>query len=244
MSIGTYDRTAYLTSKSYILRTRISSITSTLVHASNLRLSADEKFDFSQFGKCQLSETSQRRWLECNLTRVNFRTPCRILIVILFQTFRRHQPRLCMCYANLIAFFYLNVHFCWFPAKAQYAHHTPNYALSGFSVLLPPVSWFGWYFIYVGGWLCSNLHENTRVTCVWMLFTFLNSFCCFRLMLQIRGALSRRQLQNEACEIAKKCSTHQCQSNALICDDIHGCLHTIQVPWKCLILHLVVVWEG
>ena len=59
---------------------------------------------------------------------------------------------------------------------------------------------------------------------------------CFRLTLQIRGALARRQLQNEACEIAKKCSTHQCQSNAPIFDDIHGYLHTIRIPWKCWIL--------
>ena len=217
---------------------------SILVHALNLRLSADEKVELAPSCKCPLLETARRRWLECNLTRDHFRTPRLSLIVFLLWIFGRHQPRLCMCYVNLSALFYSNIHFCRFPAKAQYEHHTPNYALSGFSMILPPVSWFGWYFIYVGGWLCPNLHENTRVKCVWMLFTFLNSFCCFRLTLQIRGALARRQLQNEACEIAKKCSTNQCQSNAPTFDDIHGCLHTIQVPWKCLILCLLVVGEG
>ena len=84
---------------------RISSIMSVLVHTLNLRSSADTKVDFSPSGKCRLSETSQRRWLECNLTRDHFRTPWCSLIVPLLRTFLRHQLRLCMCYANLSAYF-------------------------------------------------------------------------------------------------------------------------------------------
>ena len=74
-SPSTYDRKSYMPSKSYMLRTSISSIMSILVHALNLRSSADEKVDFAQSGKCRLSETAWRRWLECNLTRDRFRTP-------------------------------------------------------------------------------------------------------------------------------------------------------------------------
>ena len=88
-----------------MFHTRVSSIMSILVHSLNLRLSADEKVDFSQSGKCRLSETSQRRWLECILTRDHFRTPWCSLIVALLRTFLRHQLRLCMCYANLSACF-------------------------------------------------------------------------------------------------------------------------------------------
>jgi hypothetical protein len=133
-------------------------------------------------------------------------------------------------------FFFSNVPTVQFSAKARYAHHTPNYALSGFFVLLLPVSWFGWYFTYVRWRLCADLHENTRVTCVWMRLSFLNAFCCFWLTLQVRGAPARRQLRKEAWGIAEKCSTYQCQSSALIVDDIHGCLHTIPFWvwwWKC-----------
>ena len=94
VSIGTYDRKTYLPSKAYMLHPRVSSIMSILVHALNLRLSADEKVDFAPSGKCQLSETSRRRWLECNLTRDYFRTPWCSLIVVLPRTFGRHQLRL------------------------------------------------------------------------------------------------------------------------------------------------------
>ena len=83
----------------------MSSIMSILVHALNLRSSADVLVDSSPSGKGRLSETSQRRWLECILTRVNFRTPWCSLIVDLLRTFRRHHLRLCMRYANLSAFF-------------------------------------------------------------------------------------------------------------------------------------------
>ena len=106
VSIGTYDRKSYLPSKAYMPHPRISSIMSVLVHALNLRSSADEKVDLAQSGKCRLSETSQRRWLECNLTRDHFRTPWCSLMVVLLWTFGRHQLRLCMCYVNLSAFFY------------------------------------------------------------------------------------------------------------------------------------------
>ena len=75
VSIGTYDRKSYMQSKAYMPHPRISLIMSVLVHALNLRSSADFLVDFSPSGKCQLSETSQRRWLECNLTRDHFRTP-------------------------------------------------------------------------------------------------------------------------------------------------------------------------
>ena len=82
----------------------MSSIMSILVHALNLRSSADEEVDSSPSGKGRLSETSQRRWLECILTRDHFRTPWCSLIVALIRTFLRHQLRLCMCYANLPRF--------------------------------------------------------------------------------------------------------------------------------------------
>ena len=75
VAIGTYDRKSHLPSKSYMCHTKMSSIMSILVHALNLRSSADFLVDFSPSGKCRLSETSQRRWLECNLTRDHFRTP-------------------------------------------------------------------------------------------------------------------------------------------------------------------------
>ena len=83
----------------------MSSIMSILVHALNLRSSADVLVDSSPSGKGRLSETSQRRWLECILTRGHFRTPWCSLIVALLRTFLRHQLRLCMCYANLSACF-------------------------------------------------------------------------------------------------------------------------------------------
>ena len=83
----------------------MSSIMSILVHSLNLRSSADERVDFSPSGKGRLSETYQRHWLECILTRDHFRTPWCSLIVALLRTFLRHQLRLCMCYANLSACF-------------------------------------------------------------------------------------------------------------------------------------------
>ena len=120
----------------------MSSIMSILVHALNLRLSADEKVDFSPSGKGRLTETSQeRRWLECILTRDHFRTPWCSLIVALLWNFGWHQLRLCIQYATLIyPHFLLKCSFFQFSAKAQYAHYTPNYAFFGFLVLLPPVS--------------------------------------------------------------------------------------------------------
>ena len=105
VAIGTYDRKSHLPSKPYMPHPRISSIMSVLVHTVNLRSWADERVDFSPSGKGRLSETSQRRWLECILTRDHFRTPWCSLIVALLRTFLRHQLRLCMCYANLSAYF-------------------------------------------------------------------------------------------------------------------------------------------
>jgi hypothetical protein len=116
VAIGTYDRKSYLLAKSCMFYTRLSSIMSILVHALNLRLPADERVDFSQSSKYRLSETSQRRWLECILTRVNFRTLWCSLIVTLLRTFLRHQLRLCMCYVNLSACFtkiFKFVHLLW-----------------------------------------------------------------------------------------------------------------------------------
>jgi hypothetical protein len=53
-SIFTIDRKSYVQSKSYMLRTRISSIMSILMQALNLRSSEDEKVDFAQSGKFRL----------------------------------------------------------------------------------------------------------------------------------------------------------------------------------------------
>jgi hypothetical protein len=195
---------------SYMFHTRVSSIISMLVHSLNLRLSADETVDFSQSGKCWLSEASQRRWLECILTHVNFCTPWCSLIVALLRIFGRHQLRLCMCYVNLSAFYNQMFNFVNLRQKRnmRIIHQIMHFPVFrcfyprflGSVGILPPL----------GGGLCADLHENTRVTCVWMLLTFLNAFCCFRLTLQVRGATARRQLRNETWRIAGKCSTRQC----------------------------------
>ena len=106
VAMGTYDRKSSLLAKSYMFHTRVSSIMSIWVYALNLRLSADGNVDSAQSGKCRLSGTAWRCWLECNLTRDHFRTPWCSLVVVLLWTFGRHQLRLCMCYVNLSAFFY------------------------------------------------------------------------------------------------------------------------------------------
>ena len=212
--------------------TKISSIMSILVHSSNLRSLADERVDFSPSGKGRLSETSQRRWLECILTRDHFRTPWCSLIVALIRTFLRHQLRLCMCYANLSAYFTQMFNFVNLRQKRnmRIIHQIMHFPV--FRCFYPRFLGSVGISPTLGGGLCADLHENTRVTCVWMLLTFLYAFCCFRLTLQVRGAPARRQLRNETWGIAGKCSTRQCQSNAPNFDDIRGCLHTIRVPWK------------
>ena len=94
-------------------------IMSILVHTLKLRLSADEKVELAPSCKCPLLETARRRWLECNLTRDHFRTPCCSLIVVWPQTFGRHQLRLCKCYVNLSALLYSNVPILQFLSEAK-----------------------------------------------------------------------------------------------------------------------------
>ena len=162
------------------LRTRISSIMSILVHALNLRLSADENVDFAPYGKYQLSETARRRWLEWTWRAKIF--ACHLDSCLAPDLFDGVSCA-CACATLIYLRFLSKISNSLISGKTGICTSYTKLCTFRVFVLLLLISWFGWYFTYIGGRWCTDLQENTRVMCVWMLLTFLDEICCFRLTL-------------------------------------------------------------